>query len=330
MSKGVRTILGVAAAIAIPYAAPAISSFIGLSGALAGALGSTAGTVVGSGLVGGVLGTAAAVATRQNPLLGFAGGALGGGFGGYMQGAPAAAGAGGAGGGTASPSLPPGGSAVPVISQAAPPPAAPPPPSLLSRIGTGITTELTQNPFRSLATTGQLAMTLYNRPPEQLLPHEQQQVQELAGLAQTNRQLYDQRLREAQEMIRMGAPRPEQAFAQAQGQVQRQVAETARGRPAGLRAAAVRGGAIEATRLGTLAAAQDAETAMRTRAAGLAAMPAAAPATAGMLSAPIYEGQQRREAEYQRDVAQAFGNIAGLYGGPTRERIIEYRPAPTS
>jgi len=83
-------VLGLAIAVAIPFAAPAIAAAIGFSGTIAAAV------------VGGVLGAAGALITGGNPLLGAAGGAFGGfaGAGGLSEiSGAAAAGAEGAAGG---------------------------------------------------------------------------------------------------------------------------------------------------------------------------------------------------------------------------------------
>ena len=328
MSKGVRAVVAVAAAVAIPFVAPAIATSISTSIGLSTAIGGAWGGTIGGGLVGSALGAGTAALTKQNVLLGALGGGAAGAIGGYNQLGNYLTGA--------APALPPGvspGSAAvaqninaSVAGSGFVPPAYAQPTGLLGRIGEAASRELGGNPIRTVMSAGQLAYTLYNKPPDQLLPHEQQQVAEMAQLAQTNRELFDQRLVEAQSMIRMGTPKPEEAFGQAQGQVQRGVAESARGRPAGLRTAAERAGTIEATRQGTLAAARDAETAAKTRAAGVAMLPTSAPATSSMMSAPLYEGQERRQYEYGKDLAQSIGAFGGSFTGPRTERIIEYRP----
>lgn len=86
-SGGLKMAIGIAAAVAIPIAAPAIAGAIGTSLGVA-AIGTAAGgTVLGSALVGGALGGLSSFALGGNPLLGAAGGALGGGLGAYGQGA---------------------------------------------------------------------------------------------------------------------------------------------------------------------------------------------------------------------------------------------------
>jgi len=100
MSKAVKTIIGVAAAIAIPFAAPAIASSIGLSAAVGTAVGSaTAGSVIGGAVTGAALGAAKGAILGEDVGRSALMGGLGGGIGGYTA-APTAGAAGGAAGGT--------------------------------------------------------------------------------------------------------------------------------------------------------------------------------------------------------------------------------------
>lgn len=75
MSKGVKTVLGIAAAIAVPFVAPAIASTIGLSAAI--------GSTAGSALVGAGLGAVSSAVTGGDVGRGALMGAIGGGIGGY-------------------------------------------------------------------------------------------------------------------------------------------------------------------------------------------------------------------------------------------------------
>jgi len=77
MSKSLKTIVAVAASIAIPFAAPAIASSIGLSAAI--------GATAGSALVGAGLGAANASLTGGDIGRGALMGGIGGGVGGYTQ-----------------------------------------------------------------------------------------------------------------------------------------------------------------------------------------------------------------------------------------------------
>lgn len=90
MSKAVKTVIGVVAAVAIPFVAPSIAATIGLSGAIGGAVGSaTAGTVLGGALTGAALGAAKGALLGDNVGRSALLGGLGGGIGGYLA-APAA------------------------------------------------------------------------------------------------------------------------------------------------------------------------------------------------------------------------------------------------
>lgn len=77
MSKAVKTIVGVAAAVAIPFVAPAIAASIGLSAAI--------GATAGSALVGAGLGAASSAVTGGNVGRGALMGGIGGGIGGYLS-----------------------------------------------------------------------------------------------------------------------------------------------------------------------------------------------------------------------------------------------------
>ena len=91
MSKAVKTIVSVVAAVAIPFVAPALASTIGLSGAIGTAVGSaTAGTVLGGAVTGAALGAAKGAILGEDVGRSALLGGIGGGIGGYTA-APAAA-----------------------------------------------------------------------------------------------------------------------------------------------------------------------------------------------------------------------------------------------
>lgn len=92
MSKAVKTVIGVAAAIAIPFAAPAIAGAIGTSLGISTAtfgMSATVGSVLGSTAVGAALGGATQAVLGGDVRQGMLMGALGGGIGGYTT-APSA------------------------------------------------------------------------------------------------------------------------------------------------------------------------------------------------------------------------------------------------
>ena len=89
---GLMAVIGIAAASAIPFAAPAIVGAMASSTAIAAslpfvtaALSTTAGAVIGSAIVGAGLGAVTAAVTGQNVGRGALFGAIGGGIGGYSQ-----------------------------------------------------------------------------------------------------------------------------------------------------------------------------------------------------------------------------------------------------
>jgi hypothetical protein len=331
MSKGVKTVLGVAAAVAIPFVAPVIAAALPVVAGL-GAMGSAlvgAGLGAGAGaLTGG--GRGALLGAAGGGLGGFAGaGDLGGLFGGtggtagglFGAGAPAAAGTVGATG--AAPVGVIGGlgtTAVPTIGAAAP----------AAGLATGGVSSTILNLGKQLAGgvsvpgLANLAMTMFNKPQEGLTPAEQAALIETAQLAQTNQNLFNQRVSEAQRLINMGTPAPEQAFAEAQGRVERGFREaerTAALRGASTpetRATAERQAALAGTREGTLAVNRDYERAAKIRQMGVAAMPTeapAGPAYAGLMFAGLPE---KRQQTYQQETARAVGGLFGpaTSGGP--------------
>lgn len=353
MSSAVKSIIGVVAAIAIPFAAPFIAGAIGLSGLVGGLLGSTAlGSTLGSGLVGAALGAGASAATGQNIGRGALFGGIGGGIGGFLQGGGLSSLFDGGGGGwadTGGGGWVADGAATSVGSSAGGPaltttmPQAVTPPagvwadagggtwvadgaatSSLSGASTNIpAAELASvspaGAVSSLGTTlskginpsalAQLAMVMYNRPPEGLTAAERAAVQETAGLAAQDRALFNQRVEQARAMINAGTPNPEQAFATVANQVERQAREATRGGTE----FDERRAALERQRLGAGAVAQEAVRANQFRMAGLQAMPGQAPLGEASRVLPIYAASQRREDEYNRDLARAIGG-GGMFG----------------
>ncbi len=165
----------------------------------------------------------------------------------------------------------------------------------------------------TVAGVGQLAMTMYNKPPESLTPQERSYVSETAELAGTNRALFEQRVNSARRLLQQGTPNPEEAYAQASMGVQR------RFREAGLRDAGdVRRGLIEGARLGAAAIPGEYTRAASLTQAGLSAMPSTAPQGAEGMALPVYRDLERRQREYQADLGRGFGTLAGGYSGRSR------------
>lgn len=161
-----------------------------------------------------------------------------------------------------------------------------------------------------IASVGQLAMTMYNRPPQDLTPEERNYVNETAELAATNRAVFEERVSAARRLLQQGGANPEQAFAQTQMGVER------RFREAGLRTPEEsRRAQIEGARLGAAAVSGEQARAATATQAGLSAMPTTAPVGAATLALPAFRDVERREREYQADLARGVGGLAGALGG---------------
>lgn len=168
-----------------------------------------------------------------------------------------------------------------------------------------------------IAGVGQLAMTMFNRPPESLTPQERSYVSETAELAGTNRALFEQRVNSARRLLQQGTPNPEEAYAQANMGVQR------RFREAGLRDASdTRRGLIEGARLGSAAIPGEYARAASLTQQGLSAMPSTAPQGAEGMALPVYRDLERRQREYQADLARGFGTLAGGFGGRSKAGLF--------
>jgi hypothetical protein len=168
------------------------------------------------------------------------------------------------------------------------------------------------------AGVAQLAMTVFGRPPQDLTPAELANLEELKGLAETNRELFEQRVRGANEMIQMAAqqaPNPQQAFAETKIASERQLAEQTRGLGAGQASLAQRRAAIRSAQAGATAAAAEEERGTRVQSGllqqGYNMLPASAPEGAAGLSLPTFNALQQRKYAYNRDLAAAAGDLFG-------------------
>lgn len=325
MSKGVKKVLGVVAAVAIPFAAPAIAGAMAGSAALAGTgFGAFLGTAGGSALTGAVLGGATAALTGGNPLMGAAMGGLGGfaGAGGFqnMFGAPAATSTNAVSGPMTSSIRPMArpaglGAAAPAATGAAAGAtgAAAAPTTLggfFQQVGQG----LLANP----AGVAQLAMTVFGRPPQDLTAAEQAQLEDLKVLAENNRQLFEQRVAEANSLLqqaRQQAPNPAQAFAETKIATERQLAEGTRGMGADQAAFERRRAGIRSAQTGATAAAAEEARGRGAQAqltqAGLSALPTSAPQGYAGLALPTYNALQERRDTFMRDLARGTGDLFG-------------------
>jgi hypothetical protein len=153
-------------------------------------------------------------------------------------------------------------------------------------------------------------MTMYNRPPEGLTAAEQAYVNETAALAQTNRAAFDQRVAAARGLLQRGEANPEQAFAQASLGAQRRFQQ------AGMRDAGdYRRGEIAGGMAGAAAVPAEFNRSYEATRAGLSAMPTTAPAGAASMALPAYRDEERRQREYQRDLASGVGGLGSALGG---------------
>ena len=341
MSKGVKKVLGVVAAIAIPFVAPTIAGAIGVSGALGKAavgagLGAATSALSGGdpllGAVTGGFGTfAAGGGVGQQPLVAgqqSVGGGLFGGPGmttgtplyqqaGYLQGgaqsllppAAAAAGAGLAGAGLsgAGAGYLEAGTAAAGAGQTA----------LQSGIA-ALSDPATLARITLLAASGD--MTGVSAVEEELVNLRKQELQEIAA---TNQELFDQQVAAAQNFMQMAAqnaPNPQQAFAETKIATERQLAEQTRGLGAGEAALAQRRAAIRGTQTGaTAAAAEEASGRQRQTSlmqAGLGALPTSAPEGAAGLTLPVYEDLAERARQARFDTVYGITRAApDLFGG---------------
>ena len=349
MSKGVKKVLGVVAAVVVPFVAPAIAGVIGISSAL------------GTAAVGAGLGAAAAGLSGGNPLLGAALGGLGtfaagGGFqnmfggpqplvagqqsvggglfggpgmttgtplyqqAGYTAGGassllPPAATATGAGAGVAGAGLSGAGAGYLEAGTAAA--AAGGQTALQSGIA-ALTDPSTLARITLLAASGD--MTGLSPAEEELVNLRKQELQEIAA---TNQELFDQQVEAARNFMQMAAqnaPNPQQAFAETKIATERQLAEQTRGLGAGEAALAQRRAAIRGTQTGATAAAAEEARGRQTQTslmqAGLGALPTSAPEGYAGLALPMYEDLAERARQARADLTYGVTRaMPGLFGG---------------
>jgi hypothetical protein len=356
VSKGFSSVLKTVAMIAVPFvaavAAPFIAPFaaaglgaIGLGGlGSAIGLGSAAGGIsaLGTGLVGAAtgagLGAATGALTGRGALMGAITGGLGGGLGaaaglGQAVGlapaattvspALAAAVPGITGIGTAAGLAPAavggiGAAASGIAGAAAPSIAGAASPMLSNVIGNLV------GKFAEGITAGgiaDLAMTMYNKPEEGLTEEEKRAVYETAQLANTNKELFAQRVEQANAVWNAAQANPEKAYAEAQSGVQRGLREQQRrygtgqygGTGSSARQAALgRSAAIEGAKAGAAAASAETERSDREKLAAAGLLPTSAPVGPAAATLPFYGLAQKRQDEYNKELARATG---GLFGG---------------
>lgn len=344
MSKGVKKVLGVVAAIAIPFAAPAIAGAIAGSSALAGTgFGAFMAGAGGSALTGAALGGATAALTGGDPLRGALTGGIGGfagggGFEGLFGGAGTLPGQSSVGGGLAGPGMTTG---TPLYQQAGYtaggassllPPAATSTAAAANAAGAGFLEagaagmggvdgflqKVGQGALNNPAGMAQLALTVFGRPPQELTAAEQAALEDFKVMAENDRQLFETRVREANSLLQQAqqqAPNPEQAFAETKIATERRLAEGTRGMGADEAAYERRRAGIRSAQTGATAAAAEEARGRGVQAsltqAGLSALPTSAPQGAAGLALPTFNALQQRKDQYYRDLAGATGDLFG-------------------
>lgn len=340
------------AAVAAPFIAPIAAAGLGAVGlgGIGAALGLGAGaggiTALGTGLTGAALGAglgaATGAVTGRGALMGAITGGLGGGLGaaaglgqavglapsgtvGALGGAPLGV-IGGAGGmavptfGAAAPTALGGlgaaatgiaGAAAPSLTGAASPMLSNVIGNLIGKFAEGVTA----------GGIADLAMTMYNKPEEGLTEEEKRAVYETAQLANTNQELFKQRVEQANSVWQSAQANPEKAYAEAQSGVQRGLREQQRrygtgqygGTGSSARQAALgRSAAIEGAKAGAAAASAETERSDREKLAAAGLLPQSAPVGPAAATLPFYGLAQKREDEYRKELARATG---GLFGG---------------
>lgn len=162
-----------------------------------------------------------------------------------------------------------------------------------------------------LASAGQLAMTMFNKPPEGLTTEERAYLEETRQLAGTNQQLFNERVQAARRLLQQGQANPEQAYAQTQFGVERRYRERGYRSPAEQRMAA-----IEGARLGALAVPAEQARAAQATQVGLSTLPTSGPQP--MYSAAglnLERDEERRRQQYESDRNRAIGSLLGAIGG---------------
>lgn len=315
----VGKVLAVAAMIAIPFIAAPIA------GVLAGSafLGSTVaaiGTTATSALVGAGLGAGVSALTGQNALMGAALGGAGGFLGaGGLSGLFGGSGlAGSAGAAVGAPATGAAGAGLTTLGAGATGGAG----SILSAgtaaASTGLGSLLSSVSIGDLAP---LAMTLFNKPPDQLTAEERAYLDETAQAAATNQELFRQRVTDAQS-VRAAGPTPEQAYQRTaeaidvqSREAERRAALTGsagRGEFAGRQAAIARGAA------GGLAAAQAGQQQVENIRTAAGLMPTGAPTDETAASRlAIARGREKQQQDYLGNVGTG---VQRLFGGTASSR----------
>lgn len=324
----VGKVLGVVAAIAMPFIAPAVVGLLTASPFIASAV-SAIGATAANTLVGAGLGAGLGALTGQGALAG----AITGGIGGFMApagGAGSLFGGGGTAGATGGTALGapaattiagPGGwttSVIPAAGIAAPTALASTASSLLSSV--------------RLGDLAPLAMTLFNKPPDQLTAEEKAYLDETAQAAATNEQIFQQRIADAQS-IRAAGPTPEQAYQRTAEAIDVQAQDAAR--RAALTGSAGRSdflsrqAAIARGTAGGLASAQAGQQQAENIRTAAGLMPTGAPTDETAASRlAIARGREKQQQDYLGNIGTSVGRLFGNMGESEDERLRRTRQSP--
>tara|TARA_R110002167_G_scaffold116630_2_gene291870 strand:+ start:1633 stop:2697 length:1065 start_codon:yes stop_codon:yes gene_type:complete len=338
MSKAVKTIVTIAAVIAMPYAAPALAGSIGLSGGIATALGGSAlagtvGSVVGSALTGSVLGGLTSKAMGGSYATGRDMGMVSGGLGGLSQTSvtgksfvdPMSLET------VAGPSMPTlTGNYVDATSAAIN--SATGTTAGAAGTGTGLTSVLTN--LTSPDTLMRITTLALAEDPDVtgLSPEEVQLVEqrktELAEMATTNKALFDQQVAMANEFLQKAAQaqgNPEAAFAETAIQTERQISENTRGMSRDEAGSVARQAKIQGSAAGAAAAAAETErgqaAGLRYTQAALGYLPTEAPQGYAGLALPLMQDLAERRRQAQSDLV--YGTTSALGYGEEKDPFLK-------
>jgi len=338
MSKAVKSIVTIAAIIAMPYAAPALAGSIGLSGGIATALGGSAlagtvGSVVGGAITGSVLGGLTSKAMGGSYATGRDMGMLSGGLGGLSQ------------------TSVPGTSVDPMSLETVARPtltgnyvdatnaainsatgATAGATAGAAGTGTGLTSVLTN--LTSPDTLMRITTLALAEDPDVtgLSPEEAQLVEqrktELAEMATTNKALFDQQVAMANEFLQKAAQaqgNPEAAFAETAIQTERQISENTRGMSRDEAGSVARQAKIQGSAAGAAAAAAETErgqaAGLRYTQAALGYLPTEAPQGYAGLALPLMQDLAERRRQAQSDLV--YGTTSALGYGEEKDPFLK-------
>jgi hypothetical protein len=166
-----------------------------------------------------------------------------------------------------------------------------------------------------------LALTMYNKPPEGLTEEERRAVEETSQLAATNRELFNKRVEQANVAWQTAQANPEQAYGEVATATERNLRERLRktggaGQSA-RRAYMERQAAISGAQAGSAAVTGETSRMTKDLASTAGLMPTSAPETAGRATLPLYQAADKRMQLWKEQQSRAIGSLYGgnMYGG---------------